>query len=231
VKKFTFYEQVGIVIPGAVLLFGLTYQLPQLRDLLSKDGISVGGLGVFVLLAYAAGHLVAAFGNAIEAVLWWWHGGMPSDWVTKPPPNILSKEQLDNLVSRVQSRLGVDIKSFAEIDRRAWWPVARQVYGDVMKNGKPQRIDTFNGNYGLNRGLCASTLALAVVFILAKDWAAGFGLLAVSTVYLYRARRFGIHYARELYVQFLLLPTYRSAQKEKRKRATGAKTKSTEASE
>ena len=75
-----------------------------------------------------------------------------------------------------------------------------------MKNGKPQRIDTFNGNYGLNRGLCAATLALGVLYLIAKDWVVAVGLLCVSATYLYRAQRFGVHYAREMYVQFLLLP-------------------------
>jgi hypothetical protein len=205
-KKLTFYEQVGIVIPGAVLLFGLLYKLPELRSLLSKDGISVGGLGVFVLIAYAAGHLVAALGNLIEMALWKLHGGMPSEWVTKPPPNIISEEQCASLIDRVKTRLGIQIGALNQIDRDTWKPISRQVYADVMKHGKPERIDTFNGNYGLNRGLCAATLALAILFTVSKEWAPAACLLAISMAYLYRARRFGIHYARELYVQFLILP-------------------------
>ena len=56
-KKPTFYEQVGIIIPGAVFLFGLLFYFPSLRDLLAKDGITVGQLGIYVLLSYAAGNL------------------------------------------------------------------------------------------------------------------------------------------------------------------------------
>ena len=48
-------------------------------------------------------------------------------------------------------------------DRKKWWPISRQIYADVAKNGKPDRIDTFNGNYGLTRGLTASGLVLACI--------------------------------------------------------------------
>jgi hypothetical protein len=57
--KMSFYEQLGIVIPGSVLMFGLTLYYPALQLITGKDGLSVGDLGLFVLIAYAAGHLVA----------------------------------------------------------------------------------------------------------------------------------------------------------------------------
>ena len=82
-NKLTFYEQVGIVIPGSVFLFGLLLFFPVLQPVLTKDGVSVGELGIFVLLSYAAGHLIAGIGNAAESFLWGLVGGMPSDWVTR----------------------------------------------------------------------------------------------------------------------------------------------------
>ena len=62
-NKLTFYEQVGIVIPGSVLVFGLLLFFPALQTVLTKDGVSLGDFGIFVLLSYAAGHLIAALGN------------------------------------------------------------------------------------------------------------------------------------------------------------------------
>jgi hypothetical protein len=38
------------------------------------------------------------------------------------------------------------------------------------------------------------------------QWIFSVGLLGVSLMYLYRMQRFGVHYAREIYNQFLLLP-------------------------
>ena len=103
-NKLTFYEQVGIVIPGSVFLFGLLLFFPVLQVVLTKDGVSVGELGIFVLLSYAAGHLIAAVGNAAESFLWGLVGGMPSGWVTKTQTSLLSGPQIDLLEKKVQSR-------------------------------------------------------------------------------------------------------------------------------
>jgi hypothetical protein len=207
-KKLSFYEQVGIVIPGSALLFGLIFFFPRLHEFFTKDGFGVGGLGVFVLVSYAAGHLIAALGNLIESVMWALHGGMPSDWVNSPAPNILSAAQVALLETRLRSRLGLRFGDKLEgLDQNELKPITRQVYADVMKHGKTARIDRFNGNYGLNRGLCASAAILAAVAGFQGEWLTCTVIAGISAIYLYRARRFGIHYARELYVQFLAIPS------------------------
>jgi hypothetical protein len=53
-NKLTFYEQVGIVIPGSVLVFGLVFFFPALQTVLTREGVSLGDLGIFVLLSYRA---------------------------------------------------------------------------------------------------------------------------------------------------------------------------------
>jgi hypothetical protein len=201
----TFYEQLGVVIPGSVFMFGLLLYFPQLQAVVGKQGISVGELGIFVLLAYAAGHLIAAVGNAIETATWRVFGGMPSDWVIARNPGLLSPQQLEQLRQKIGNRLSIALPPLQEIERRTWWPISRQIYADVAKNGKPDRIDTFNGNYGLNRGLASGCLVLAAIGSAHAQWAAVIGLIIASGVYSYRAYRFGVHYARELYLQFLVL--------------------------
>ena len=203
-KKLTFYEQVGIVIPGAVLLFGLLFFFPSLKELLAKDGVSLGQLGIFVLLSYAAGHLIAAAGNLMENLLWWPLGGMPSSWITKQKTSLVSEEQRARLPAKIRARLGITVpNTIAELDRKRWNSISRQIYSDIERNGKRNRIETFNGNYGLNRGLAAGCLVLAGVAFVLADWPVGVGLVFLCGVYTYRSYRFGVHYGRELYVQFL----------------------------
>src|SRR4029453_7263377 len=204
-QKLSFYEQIGIVIPGSVLVFALVLYYPQLQILTAKDGISVGELGLFVLIAYAAGHLIAAIANALEGLFWGILGGMPSDWVTRDPPALLSPQQIENLRTKIATRLDVTIDRMPGLDKKTWLPISRQIFADVVKNGKPDRIDTFNGNYGLNRGLASACLVLVLVALAHLDWMIGLGLFLAAAIYSYRAYRFGVHYARELYLQFLVL--------------------------
>jgi hypothetical protein len=89
--------------------------------------------------------------------------------------------------------------------QKKWRPITRQICTDVAKNGRPDRIDTFNGNYGLNRGLASACLVLAVVALAHTGWWIGAGLCAGAAIYGYRAYRFGVRYARERFLQFLVL--------------------------
>jgi hypothetical protein len=146
------------------------FYIPALNALVAKDGVTLGQFGIFLLLSYAAGHFIAALGNVLESVLWRPFGGMPSDWVTKRQSSLLSPQQIVALETKVTSRFNLSIGKLTGMDRNAWWPISRQVYADVGKNGKVERIDTFNGNYGLNRGLSAACVALAIVAATQAQW-------------------------------------------------------------
>jgi hypothetical protein len=207
-KNFSFYEQTGILIPGATLVFGLLFFFPEFRQLFFSDGVSIGGLGLFLLISYAAGHLAAALGNIMEACLWQVGGGRPSNWVIKEKNRLLAPEQIDNLETLIKQRLRLDIPPVRGMDPKQWFPISRQIYADVMSHGKSAKIDSFNGNYGLNRGLAAALLALVLLSLAFSetDWRVTLGLLPIAVIYMYRMYRFSVSYASELYAQFLMLP-------------------------
>jgi hypothetical protein len=75
----------------------------------------------------------------------------------------------------------------------------------VAAKGCAKRIDTFNANYGLCRGLAASLLVLLFVNLICnlKEWQIHVILLVLCALATYRFYRFGIIYSRELFVQFL----------------------------
>jgi hypothetical protein len=154
---------------------------------LAKDGITVGQLGIYVLLSYAAGNLVAALGNVGEGLLWRLAGGMPTDWVTKPEATLISPQQRDLVEKKLRSRLGIEVESIRGLDPKVWWPISRQLYSDVARHGKPDRIDTFNGNYGMNRGLASACFILACIAATRQSWWPCALLVALTVVYVYRA--------------------------------------------
>ena len=61
--KFDAYEYTGVILPGAVVVLTACLLFPEVKDLLGKDGVSLGGLGVFVVASFSVSHPPASRGN------------------------------------------------------------------------------------------------------------------------------------------------------------------------
>ena len=209
-KELSFYEQAALLVPGTVALFGLLILFPELRPLFIENGITVGGLGLFLVIAYALGHLIAAGGNLLEALVWWPCGGMPSSWVVASGRfQLLSADQQAALLRKVNSRHQLELETLQGISKAEWRGHFHQLYCDVRQSGSTARLETMLGNYGLNRGLAAALLALLVTAIirLPPDTIWYLAALVLALVgYTARTVRFGVYWAREVYIAFLLLP-------------------------
>jgi hypothetical protein len=214
VKDLSFYDQMGILFPGAVLLIGLTILFPELKAAVMADGgVSLGDLGLFLIVAYVFGHVVAAVGESVEKLVWKRDGGMPSSWLNK------DKFLWDGAVARIQAKLEKRLKIQVDLSKldqagvqKYWWPI----YQDTLtqETGK-NRILTFNGVYGLSRGIAVALLLLVVVLtILSRfparaiaDWPYWYvALIAVAAIFIHRMRHFGIFFAQEVYRVFSQLP-------------------------
>lgn len=200
-RTFDFYEYAGIIIPGAVVVMALVWFFPESRALFSKEGVTFGEFGLFIVIAYAAGQLVQAVGNYLEWVWWKCWGGWPSGRVLCG--KYLSTDQHRRLRDALRPVVGdADPCKLPEAEKLA---IVREVYSEVAAAGKANRVDIFNGSYGLMRGLAAAfvmTFALAIVTsqgIIALCVLAVLFLLAV-----HRMHRYGRHYATELFTQFLV---------------------------
>jgi len=206
-KKFDFYEFTGVLAPGAVVVYGLARIYPELGLLVREEKISFGEFGLLLVLAYVAGHLLQSFGNLIEWAWWRCAGGWPSDWVRTRKRDILATAQWQVLPARVREVL--DIKcpdDLAAISVADWKAITRQVYAAVRKAGRAERIDIFNGNYGMFRGVAASLIVILVAAFneVERDrWKLYGVLIVLALLALMRMHRFGVYYARELFVQFI----------------------------
>lgn len=194
VRSFDFYEFVGILVPGSVLLvaIGYLFDIGSLNFLLAPD--SFGGLGVHVLIAYVIGHLLQAVGNVFEGIYWKAWAGMPTDWpVTKPETNKFPTA-IESVVSLCQS-------SSHSLSLDKWQSFVAQARSVVYASGRATRLQFFNGTYGMFRGLTAAGLivgcflwksptSLAIVYPI---------LILVLVISLSRMHRFGVHYAKELF--------------------------------
>jgi hypothetical protein len=207
-RQFDFYEFTGILVPGAAALAGVLMLVPGLMPMSTVKDFSVGGFGLLVVLAYVAGHMVQAIGNLVEWVWWKACGGLPTDWVRRSPTCFLAEAQAAMLPKAIAEQLKLANVDIRTTSREQWYSITRQIGAAVDAAGRGSRVQTLNGNYGLNRGLAAALLLVLVLALIAKpaDLAVLGGLSVAIGLALARMHRFGKHQARELFVQFLQLP-------------------------
>lgn len=209
-KQFDFYEFTGILTPGVILLYAVSLKFPAVTPFMSSQQLSVGDLGLFIVLAYVAGHLVQSLGNLVEWIFWKPFGGMPSNWVVAGrTPGYLNPQQVEALPAKVAEILKWNLgKALSEMVEKEWKPVVGSIYAAVQAAGRSGRVDVFNGNYGMLRGVGSALLMAAVLCVVGKGdahWGAAGAVAALTALALVRMFRFGRYYARELFIQFLQL--------------------------
>jgi len=205
-KTFDAYDVIGVIVPGSVIAGMLAMQWPPFLLLLGQNGISIGGLGVFVFASFVFGHLVQAGGNALEKMMWILPG-MPTDWVRKSPCPLISADQLAQLQSRV-SVMEPSTGHLSSIGKRQWRRVVARIDGRVRNAGRSGRVDVFNRTYGLFRGLSTAFLVCGIWYICVGSGLTVEGIVAftLSGVAAFRMWRYGVHYARCLILSFIELP-------------------------
>lgn len=208
-KEFDFYGTAGVIAPGTVLVVGMTIMFfPDQGDLLKAIfDVSLGSLGIGLVLAYVAGQLLQAVGNAIEAAWWRGWGGMPTDWVRTDKRDLLSPSQRARIESRLRVALNDPDLSFTSVTANHWYAITRQVYAAVAAASRSERVDIFNGNYGLCRGVAAGLIVLLIsqLVINWQAWKTEMLLVFLLGLAIYRMHRFAIRYGREVFVQYLQL--------------------------
>ena len=203
-SKFDAYEYVGVIVPGTVLVLGGLLLFPNLNPVPSLQSFAVGDLGIFLLVAFVAGHLVQGVGNLVEKGWWFIFGGMPTDWMVDKPEKLLAPKQAEKLNRKVGNDFNLG-GSLPTITKRAWFPITREIYAQVNAAGRSDRADAFNRTYGLMWGLTAAFFTLAALVMGAnfQDWRAALICAILGIVALARMHLFGKHYAREVFVQYL----------------------------
>lgn len=201
-KQFDYYEFTAILVPGAAFLMSLGFIFPDELGEKYLEGASLGDLGIFVIASYVAGHILQAFGNIYERIVWKIAGGQPTEWILNNENGLLSSQQTKTLKDKIQS----DLKIQFDDQTRVVMPLTRQVYIYLKRQQRTARVDIFNANYGLNRALAAAVWAatLLTLPLISEEWPLTIVLGAVAGLLTYRMYDFGICYARELYLEFLV---------------------------
>ncbi len=209
-KNFDFYEFAGLLAPGAVLLVGLPALYPKIGLIVQGKDVTAGELGLFVIMAYVTEHLVQSLSSMLEPLYEKLTGGRSSLCVQAGKCGFLSLEQIEAVKEQLPTKLGLPATlDITKLEKRAWLGIVSQIYAAVQAAGRSGRVDIFNGNYSLFRGLA---IALLIIFVLvlykhrltSPDIVESLLLSIIAAVY--RLRRFSVLYTREVFVQFLQLP-------------------------
>lgn len=207
-RDFDFYEFACILTPGAITVAGIALVYRQTTVIGAIDSFSAGDFGLFLVVSYAAGHVIQAVGNMVEYLFWRACGGWPTDWI-RSGKRFLISERLDSVVKRsFDSLRETENDHESQMTEVDWKAEVQLIRSSLMEAGRAGRLSALNGNYGINRGLASAlfVLLICVVFTYGfRQWQAELGLLAGFCLVLYRMHRFGTNYARELYTQYLSL--------------------------
>lgn len=206
--KFDLYEYTGVIVPGSILVVTLALIFPELVPSITTS-LSLGDLGLVLILAFIAGHFVQAGGNVWESIVWKCLGGWPTASIMKASSSLLNQQQRDRLRTKLTSDFGdVSVTEFGE----GRGPM-RELFVHIRQHGSIDRIEKFNRNYGLMRGTAVAFLVAAVLVLVLRpdEYTIAMLLAATALVFTVRMVRFGKHYAREAFAEYLRTPAASSA--------------------
>ncbi len=160
--RFNFYDFVGYIIPGTL---GTLFTVAFLNRVLgvgelSLDSISgFSGTLLFLILIYFVGHVIQALGRIVEQkeVERW--GGWPSERFLRPEDTRYSSEFKEQLLGTAMEYFTVKpVTAEAGSERIRQWrqELFGLCYALIVQKGVAQHTETYNGIYGLWRGLLVS---------------------------------------------------------------------------
>lgn len=198
-RTFDFYEFVGVLAPGTIAMFLATLLFGQT---IGEDPVpqNLGGLGIYIIIAYVIGHLVQALARGVEVVYWHLWKGMPTDWPVTRPQWAAGRGAISSICRMTgKTHPGANKQGDQLGD---WHAMVRQARSTLYAIGRASRVQVFNGNYGMFRGLLTVLMVAAVTawWTTEVDPAVAFlTLLGLAFLAERRMHRFAIHYATELF--------------------------------
>ncbi len=197
-KEFSFYEFVGILVPGVTLLFFSDVIIELVYQKTIIDFSKVGESIVFLIIAYGMGHILQAVGNVFESVMWKVFGSMPTQWLTK-------KNRFGNYLFDLEQSEKIKEKMFQQFGEKAGKDYGRAVYNWLSLKEKitEKRIDVFNANYSQFRGLTVTFYSLAAIVWIYLGWKLMLVPLCLGLLSNFRMFRFAKLYATEIFGTYL----------------------------
>ena len=193
-KEFSFYEFVGILVPSTIFLFSVQLIIEIIYNKQIVDFGKIGESIIFFIICYGVGHLLQSLGNTLEDILWFIYGGKPTQWLFKKNrfgKSLFESPTNQRISIKVTEKFGDDILDYG-----------RLAYNFIFQKGKTARVDIFNGNYSLFRGLAISFLLISGICGYFFNWEIMLLSLIPFILSIRRMIRFAKYYASEIFRTF-----------------------------
>jgi len=201
--KFEFYDLLGILVPGSILLALIALSFPEITSVFASIGFP-DAFAVICLTAAAifAGHLVQALSSLLEPVLDWTWGGRASERALRG--QLPSRYFPNDTAERIRAKLIRAVGSGAT--ERSFFLYAMQ----IAETSANSRVSKFNGLYAYHRALVTllflgfALLLVAVFWGPAEAWPIRSKVMALIIVVLllvivwHRAKQRAYYYVREV---------------------------------
>ena len=201
----TFYDFVGVIIPGSVLLIGLglLFDLGKLAEIaIPRDA---GLVTAHLVLAYVAGQLLQALSDWLELLYWRCWKGRPTDWPLnreRHPFGINAVSEVTRLYHKGEPKPEAASASLSAPDLAEWHRCVSYAVNASAAEKLHDRMQIFNSLCSMFRGMLTSFLLLLVLvlaFIRPVQPAVPVVLLAAGLLSVYSMHKFSRLYAAELF--------------------------------
>lgn len=201
-KELSLYDILGVLAPGAVVTVGIITLFPEAAAVLANKNFTVGEFGIVLLVSYVVGNLVAGLGNFLERAYWRMRGGDPTDCAIKKDGMLIHPREHQALQEKLQAKQLIRTdEHLADLHPRDWKGITRRMYLELENRKATRRIELFNAQYGMNRGIAAGFIVLVALVAFHAGlaaWRIELILAVCTALACYRMERFSRYYTGEL---------------------------------
>ncbi len=201
-KELNLYDILAVLAPGAVVTVGIITLYPDAGSVLANKSFTIGEFGIVLLVSYVIGNLVAGLGDFLEAGYWRLRGGNPTEAAIHTGCTFVHSREQRAIEEALRSKglIAID-EELKNLRPQDWRALTRRMYVELEQRNATQRINIFNTQYGMNRGIAAGlTVLLAMLLVRSglDSWKVELLLVVCIGLACYRMERFSRYYTGEL---------------------------------
>lgn len=201
--KFEFYDVLGVLIPGILVLCATALMFPDLGHYIRSEALPDGfPLISMIALSVFVGYFIQAIASIAERFLFMSWGGRPSDLALdgKLTNRYLGADIASHICENLQKSAN------SQLNNHALFLIALQQAESSGNN----RVPRFNALYAFHRALTVLIAIVLVIYLLSfwggiashLDWQRNLLLIIAQLlsflIFWHRTKQRGIYYAREV---------------------------------